>query len=271
MHDFAINEHSRLATLERIAKYTVGIAVHENRGIGTGTFVTDGKGHYILTAAHVIDGADVTAAHFFIRPDKALIEKPAIETTSDEVGSTTVGINIPIIGVARDPDLDVAILTIDPSFVLPEPAEFYQLAKSHDFATWPEEKLDDVSLHIFGFPTANARPIEATEHGTLYFLGAASMLVRYSASLNETGFKTLNHTVSKEKDFLFEYTGMREGIHPRGFSGCGAWVVMSKQGARVWSIEPLLVGVVHSYFSRSKVLAATKLPRIIRFELNESG
>jgi hypothetical protein len=271
MHDFAINEHSRLATLERIAKYTVGIAVHENRGIGTGTFVTDGKGHYILTAAHVIDGADVTAAHFFIRPDKALIEKPAIETTSDEVGSTTVGINIPIIGVARDPDLDVAILTIDPSFVLPEPAEFYQLAKSHDFATWPEEKLDDVSLHIFGFPTANARPIEATEHGTLYFLGAASMLVRYSASLNETGFKTLNHTVSKEKDFLFEYTGMREGIHPRGFSGCGAWVVTQTQGSRVWSIEPLLVGVVHSYFSRSKVLAATKLPQIIRFELNKSG
>jgi len=83
--------------------------------------------------------------------------------------------------------------------VLPEPAEFYQLAKSHDFATWPEEKLDDVSLHIFGFPTANARPIEATKHGTLYFLGVASMLVHYSASLNETGFKALDHSVSKER------------------------------------------------------------------------
>jgi len=80
MHDSAINEHSRLATLERIANYTVGIAVHENRGIGTGTFVTDGTGHYILTAAHVIDGADVTAARFFIRPNEALIEKPAIDT-----------------------------------------------------------------------------------------------------------------------------------------------------------------------------------------------
>jgi len=66
MYSASVNEQLRLATLERIASYTVGIAVEKNRGIGTGTLVTDETDCYILTAAHVIPGADTGAARFFI-------------------------------------------------------------------------------------------------------------------------------------------------------------------------------------------------------------
>jgi S1-C subfamily serine protease len=58
MYEPSINEQLRLATLERIASYTVGTTVEKNTGIGSGTFVTDGTDRYFLTAAHVIDGDD---------------------------------------------------------------------------------------------------------------------------------------------------------------------------------------------------------------------
>ena len=68
-----INEQQRLATFERIAGYTVGVAVEKNTGIGTGTLITDGTNRYVLTAAYVIGGAEIGGAHFWLRPSSALM------------------------------------------------------------------------------------------------------------------------------------------------------------------------------------------------------
>jgi len=263
MNDEFINEQLRLAVVEKLASYTVGIAVSKNTQIGTGTLVTDGTGRYILTAEHVIKGADVSDIRFFLRPNTALKEKAAIETTNEEVGRMTVGAAIPIVEIRTDPAADIAILTIDDSFVLPDGAEFYHLAKSYEFALWPDDRLDDTSILIYGFPVANSRPITTIGNNTFCFLGTASMISRYSMTLNSTAFKSLSSDVSSEKDFLITYTGVGDGIHPGGFSGCGVWVPTDSRGNQVWSADPLLIGVVHSYFAKSQLIAATKLPSVV--------
>jgi hypothetical protein len=221
MDEATINEQRRLATFERIAGYAVGVAVEKNAGIGTGTLITDGTNRYVLTAAHVIGGADIGGARFWLRPNSALIEKAAMDTTDEEVGRMTMGMSIPIVGTNVDPSTDIALLTIDDAFVSPGGAEFYDLRKSHLIANWPGDALEGVSIAMFGFPTANSRPVKTIGNNTFCFLGLASMLSRYSIALNSNGFKNLSADFSPEKDFLFAYTGAGDNIHPRGFSGCG--------------------------------------------------
>lgn len=269
MNDPVLNEQLKLATLERIAGYTVGIAVNENTGVGTGTLVTDGKDRLILTAAHVIEGTEMSGTRFWLRPNAAMIEKAAILTTDKEVGRMTAGATIPIVETRIDSKTDIAILRIDDSFVLPEGPEVYPLNRSFEFASWPDTALDGISTLIFGFPTANSRPIRTIGNNTTCFLGLASMFSRYSTALNIDGFRKLPYDeVSSEKDFLLDYTGIgRDGagndMDPHGFSGCGAWVSADTEGTLLWKSDPILIGVVHRYFRKSNVLAATKLPSIV--------
>jgi hypothetical protein len=78
------DNHLRLATFERIARYTVWIAVEKNTGVGTGTLIAVGKDR------HVVAGVNVRMINFWMRPPAALIEKHALDTTSSEVGRLSV-------------------------------------------------------------------------------------------------------------------------------------------------------------------------------------
>lgn len=269
MDEREINRNLANATFERIAGYTVGIAVENNTAVGTGTLITDGTNRYILTAAHVIEGTDLSNARFWLRPNSALIERAAANTTDREVGRLTFGVDLPIVKSNVDPPTDIAILTIDEKFVAPESVEFYNLGKSQQVTNWPADSFDGTSIAMFGFPSANSRPVKTVGNNTFCFIGVAMTLSRYSKELNDEGFKKLSSDVSPEKDFLFTYNGMGEGIHPRGFSGCGVWIPTETQGHLVWNSDPMLIGVVNRYFPTSNVISATKLPSIV--EINPSS
>jgi hypothetical protein len=261
MHDDALNEQLKLATIEKIASYTVGIAVEKNTGAGTGTLITDGVDRYVLTAAHNIQDVDIEGVRFWLRPNKGIIEKAAQDTTTKEVGRPTVGFSLPIVETRIDPKRDIALLRIDNSFVLPEGPEVYHLGRSFEFSHWPEEQLDGISTLMFGFPVANSRLLHTVGNNTFCFLGAANMLSRYSIRTNADKFKGLSNSVSPDTDFLLEYTG--EDIDPHGFSGCGVWIPTDTQGRKVWTSDPVLIGVSNQYFRRSNLISATKLPAIV--------
>jgi hypothetical protein len=69
----------------------------------------------------------------------------------------------------------------------------------------------------------------------------------------------LSSPISPEKDFVFEYSGSELGIGPGGLSGSGVWVIPIDHTKKVWSPDPLLIGVVHRYFRKLEIIAATKL------------
>ena len=171
-----ISDHFRLATLELIARYTVGIAVENNTGIGTGTLVLIGGERFILTAAHVIGQSNPNDIRFWMRPARALREKAAANTTNAEIGGFSLGVHLPIVEILKDSRTDIAALKLDSSFVLQEAVEVYDVRKSHEFMNWEDRKLDGLSLVLFGFPVGNSREIAVDGNRSFRFLGCASHL-----------------------------------------------------------------------------------------------
>src|SRR5437588_8607697 len=64
---------------ESIVRSTVGIATHQNAGIGTGTLVSFCGEHFVLTALHVIDGAKPSETRFFVPPPTSLKEHSMLD------------------------------------------------------------------------------------------------------------------------------------------------------------------------------------------------
>jgi hypothetical protein len=264
MLDSVINDQQRMAIIERIACHTVGIAVENNTAVGTGTLVTTNGEHFVITAEHVIKGADARNIRFWCRPPAPIIEKAARDLTRTEIGRLTPGEIFPIETVTTDSDADLAAIKIAPDFTLAKPNEFYRLSESTAFAAWPEDQLDDLSLIYFGFPTANSLPLGQVGDKDFRFIGCAHGISNYDKALNEEGWKSLPLSFSSEKDFLLKYNLSQENITPQGFSGCGVWVGSLDPNSLIWSSEPLLVGMIYHHFPRKSILAATKISRILQ-------
>jgi hypothetical protein len=263
MTDSAINAQQRLALVERIACYTVGVAGNENTCIGTGTLVTIDQQHLVITAEHVLKGVDVQSIRFWCRPPTPIIEKAAKDLSRSEIGRLTAGHKFPIETIITDSDADLAAIKLFSDFKLPEPCEFYSLDKSRQLARWPEDSLDGLSLIYFGFPVANSLSLGTVGEKNYYFLGCAHGVCHYDKALNTQPWKNFPVSISPDKDFLLKYNLSQENIAPQGFSGCGVWVGSEDPESLVWGSEPLMIGTIHRYFPKTSLLVATKVPRIL--------
>jgi len=262
-----ISNHFRLATLELIARYTVGIAVENNRGVGTGTLVLIGVERFILTAAHVVGDSNPEDIRFWMRPPRPIQERAAADTTNSEIGGFSLGVQLPIVEILKDPRTDIAALQLDSSFVLPEADEVYDVRKSHEFMNWEDGKLDGLSLVLFGFPVGNSREVAVDGNRSFRFLGCASHLSEYSLDLNNTAWSRLSSQHSKSKDFVFKYHGLLDDLEPHGFSGGAVWALGDDLNATIWRPYPILVGVVHHYAPIAALLIAAKLPTFIEAQI----
>lgn len=256
--------HLRKAAVEAIASHTVGIAVLDNTAIGTGTLVSYLGKRYVLTAKHVIAGAAIETIRFWPRPPRAMIEKAAKDATDADYGRETVGVLFPVAAYSTSSEADIALLEIDARFELAAGAEFYDLSRSAPFGDWRPEGLDALLLLIFGYPTENSRPLRRVGNMEQRFLGATAFESRYFAESNEPEkWKGLPYQLDPAKDFLFDYPQpIEDAMHPRGFSGCGVWVPCDIPGRPVWTSEPVLLGVTHTYLKSRGLIAATQMPVI---------
>jgi len=257
-----LHNHFRLATLEVIARYTVGIAVERNRGVGTGTLVLVGQERFVVTALHVVGDTNCDDIRFWLRPSKPLQEKAAADTSNSEIGGFSLGVQFPIIEMLKDPKNDIAALRLDPSFDLPEAVEFYDVRRSYEFTSWEDGRFDGLSLVLFGFPVANSREVAVRGEVSLRFLGCAVHLSEYSLDLNNSAWSGLSSRFSKPRHFVFKYHDA-EGLEPHGFSGGAVWTLGDDPNASVWRPDPILIGVVLNYARAAGLLIAAKLPTFI--------
>jgi len=246
MEDWVLNEHHRAAMVERIARSTVGIAVENNKGVGTGTLVSYKDQRYVLTAEHVIRGVGPTTIRFWCRPETPIIEKSAKDTTDAEIGKATAGELFPIQAVATNKTLDLALMRLSKTFELPSACQFYELSESKAIADWPQAKLEGRSLFLFGFRVENSRPLRVVGNRIDKFVGCAAFYSRFRSEINTNHRRLLTDKFSAEKDFLFEYTAPEEGMYPGGFSGCGVWMFSENPDQLVWTAAPILIGVSHT-------------------------
>jgi hypothetical protein len=265
MNEQAINEHLHKATYEALASYVVGIAILDNTAIGTGTLISYRGKRYVLTAEHVITGTTIETIRFWFRPPQAITVKAAKDTTDAEIGEAKVGLLVPIVGFSTSTVADIAILEIDPKFEMPVGAEFYDVSKSAPFSKWQPEELEGLTLFIFGFPTDNSRAFDRVGNSVRRFLGATIFLSKFDlATTAPPSWKGLASSIDPSKDFLFSYTIPDvESIQPRGFSGGGVWIASDTAGRPLWTSEPRLIGVIHTYFKSRGLIAASQMPVVL--------
>jgi hypothetical protein len=261
-----LNQQHRKANIERIASHTVGIASDRNTGVGTGTLALLDGLKFILTAKHVLGKSTPDELRFWLRPPTAMRDKAAKDTTNEEVGSFTIGEKLPIVDAQLDEVRDVAALRLDPNYTLPEGPEFYDMRRSVPLMKWDEKELDELILLMVGFPTDNSREVTTKGSHKFMFMGVAEHLSNYSADLNTKIWSTIVSKFSRDKDFAFTYNGDAKEYRPFGFSGCGVWVLGETPSAPVWTPDPIMIGIVHNWFSNLGILLALKLPAFIEAE-----
>jgi hypothetical protein len=261
-----LSQQHRKANIERIASHTVGIASDRNTGVGTGTLaLLDGQ-KFILTAKHVLGESTPDELRFWLRPPTAMRDKAAKNTTNEEVGGFTIGVRMPIVDAQLDEVRDVAALRLDPKYILPEGPEFYDMRRSVPLMRWDEQELDELTLLMFGFPIDNSREVTTEGNRKFMFTGCAEHMSNYSTDLNTKAWARLSSRFSRGKDFVFTYNGDAEEYKPHGFSGSGVWVLGETPNAPVWTPDPIMVGIVHSWVRKLGMLIALKLPAFIEAE-----
>jgi hypothetical protein len=261
-----LNQQHRKANIERIASHTVGIASDQNTGVGTGILaLLDGQ-KFILTAKHVLGKSRPDELRFWLRPPTAMRDKAAKDTTNEEVGGFTIGEKLPIADVQLDEVRDVAALRLNPSYPLPDGPEFYDMRRSLPFMKWDEKELDDLSLLMLGFSIDNSREVTTEGNRKFMFMGCAEHLSNYSVDLNTKIWERIESKFSRDKDFAFSYNGGEKEYRPDGFSGCGVWGLGETPNARIWTPDPIMIGIVHNKVRKLGVLLALKLPAFIEAE-----
>jgi hypothetical protein len=262
MTESPINHQQRLAIVERVACHTVGIAVENNTAVGTGTLISSGQEHLVVTAEHVIKGVDVGNIRFWCRPPAPIVEKAAKDLTQSEIGRLTRGQVFPIEAIVTDSKADLAAIKIANDFKLPEPNQFYQLDESRPFIGWPEDEIEGLSMVYFGFPIGNSLQLGAVNDRAFHFVGCAHGICDYDRKLNADEWKNLPSSIFPDKDFLIKYNLSQENIAPYGFSGCGVWVGSVSPSSLIWSSDPVLLGTIHTYFPKKSLLVAAKVRKV---------
>jgi hypothetical protein len=205
-----------------------------------------------------------------MRPSEAIKHKPAAEAQDSEIGGFTLGEQLPIADIWKDENDDIAAIKLEPSFVLPDAVEVYDVFRSRELMSWEDKKLEGLSLMLFGFPVGNSREVFRGGRLAFRFIGCAEYLSEYSVGLNNTAWSQLHSKHSKSKDFVFKYDGIWNDLKPHGFSGGGVWVLSERRDAAVWRPDPLLIGLVHHFAPKARLLIAAKLSTIFEIEFAPS-
>ncbi len=244
MHtEWEIDKATCRATNEAIVRSLVGIAVRDNRNIGTGTLVSFRDEWFVLTAEHVVKGAHTSELRFFIPPSTSLVEHSMRDGIPKDFAFPSAG---DILKLSRRPFSDsandVIAMPLAPTPLIPDYMKAFRIEKAVDAIS------DGASVLVIGFPVDNSTLHREVPGHRWMALGLTSEHARYF-ELQQTAF-TLHSSFQNQRHFVFEYTRENGGITPPGFSGGGAWCVANVT-TTVWTPQPVLVGVVTSWHKKN--------------------
>jgi hypothetical protein len=231
--EFEIDRAEYMAFNEAILRSTVGIATNNNTGVGTGTLVSFGARNFVLTAAHVVEGASMSEIRYFISPSTPLKEHsmrkglPIVEMAYAGDCFNTDG--EPII----DDVNDLAAIPLASSPLMPNYMQFIPIEHCMDTIR------EGSSVLIIGFPVANSALFDGEKQYRA--VGLTSEHALFSEAL-QTQF-VLPSSYDPNIHYLIDYSRMDDGILPFGFSGAAAWCSATSHGS-IWAAKPVFAGVV---------------------------
>ncbi len=246
------------ARLERVFWHMVGIINTKHKShadgsghtrawqeIGTGAACRFRGRRLILTAAHVLDGAEKTDLQFLPRATGRI-------EWADEASRTRaerVALEIEEIVLCTWEDLAAIVLATN----IPESVniEFCQLPQK--FSDPPANG----TVLVLGYPYDQAIVVEKSEE--------KDTLVHKQAAKSD-GFLGEVVTTSKllsgfdaERHFLVKFYPSHQDGRPQGYSGAGVWLINSDEGAAgIWNADPLLTGIETHGYEKSGLLRVVR-------------
>jgi len=246
--DATRQEYATRAAIERMWSHAVGIAnralaAHgwdpssgmygrEDSAPGTGVAVRWGEHCCILTAKHVLEGAQVSDLQFFARPSGSFIYASEIKPKDVLAG---VSLNDPSAVMHRCEREDLALISLRDTGALGPYLEFADLKNS---CVDPGE--GDVVIGL-GFPVANAAMF-GRRIGSRIEKAVALAPTGFSGAVMAPGVGRYFQRFDSERHYLIPYELASQGKHPKGISGAAVWL-QSKESAPVWSPRFSFAGV----------------------------
>ena len=242
---------------EAVRWSTVGIVggsdEHKWTGIGAGSLIRL-QGHYlILTAEHVIASTRHEDLRFFFpfRTPPGTAER---ETIRGLVGAPESALQtfeqIELGRIARDTDIDLAAIAVDPKLEESYPARFFDIKSG---GQTPAEGTDILAT---GYPRDLARQTIPGEVVVFSHTELTEVL------LTRDGLMNFDPSVH----FLAAYHSATEyaGANPTGLSGSGAWFHRPSPAPGLWHPNIDLAGLTVSWYPPQRLL------KLLRRETIES-
>jgi hypothetical protein len=251
--DYALNKAEYLAFTERVSCHTVGLLMHANRGVGTGTLITYGDQRVVLTADHNLTQTSAEDIRFYMRPAGTMQERSVKHDLSIRPRVLSIGDTLSFrCDPIRDRKNDIAALVLEPSQQLSGAASFYDATRLVDYPI-----ADGTSIIVLGFPLANSTELAPGVN----ILGATSDHGIYDSARNYLA--GLPSSYDPEEQFLLNYTRIEDDLAPEGFSGAAVWVNWNVHGP-IWKPNPGFAGVVTGYLAKRKLLVVAQVGPVLR-------
>ena len=252
------HENASDAIEEAIAWHTIAIIAgtgqRELREIGTGTAISFGGHHFILTARHVVEDTPNELLRFFCRPDGPLerAERAQLRRSGGiRFDQLHLLEHIPVADRMLCNEEDLAVLFVDPGLEERHRVRFFALDEA---SATPTEGQVVIAM---GYPADIARQIETGNFVTFSSVEWSEIVVNRELP-----------DYDSERHFLAQYHMVEDEprAHPRGFSGCGVWFRIGPTPAgEIWLPNLCLAGVFVSYYSRPAMLKGVRVERVIEF------
>lgn len=248
-----IESKENTAATERLWSHTIGIS-------GTGVAAIWGKRHFILTAKHVLDLAQVSDLCFFVRQTGELRSQYASEVTMQDA-VVPVPLTSQDVTICRCDWEDLALLTVTPNGLGPM-LEFFDIANS-----WLDPAEGEFVAGV-GYPVSNSVILEEGRVGSVIQKAVLLSPTPFNGTVlpppSEDELKFKMTSFVPERHFLIPYEPAKEGKRPGGISGAAVWCE-SRDGYLVWAPRFKFAGVCTSCYKSGTIEQVVKASVVRQF------
>ena len=263
-----LQDQAAKASIQRLWKHTVSIVngirtagtdPRTNRWadgeqFGSGCTALWGKQHVVLTARHVLEGAEVSDLRLFSYPGAFQYRAAADLRKEDVVDAAPLPADNAVIHRCEWDDL--ALIVVERGDV-GEHVEFFDLRND-----WIDP-MEGEPVHCFGFPSDSNVPWEVfmvgnkEERTVAIYPGTFDGIVTYFPTF-------LPRQFDPERHYLVPFAQANEGKHPEGYSGGGAWWE-SDQPKLIWRPNYKFAGICTSCYKDGAFEQIVKASVVRRF------
>jgi len=245
------------AVAEAVSRHAVAIITNNEagealRGVGSGVAIRWNGRQLILTARHVVRDTGRKDLRFFASPEGPMrtvssedLQKLPGVPTRDLKAFDPIVIKTGVMSAGED--LDLAWLEVGENGVPEDRLSFFDL-DAH--STTPSVGQETLAI---GYPSSIARQLNDNN----WVIFSATEWTNILEPHEQPKFNAELH-------FLTTYhSAITDKLHPKGFSGAGMW--FHEIGAKVWSPNLRLAGVITHFYGTSNFLKQTRVEKVIEF------